>query len=493
MNEKWYKDKEKLYLVIVMTIYIIFGSITVYFHEPFCDEAQAWLIARDTNVLEMFSLMRGEGSPMLWHLLVNILTTLNLPYVSMKIFHLLLNVLAVYILNRYAPFNKIIKIGLTFTDVLAYQYLAIARSYVLIPLILFSIAAIYKKRHEKTITYCVLLFLLENICIYTIPLSVVLFISYVIEKIKLKKVHIKEIIIFSIKVILLLLMLSMLLKPSEDAGLYKVIIPKSFFDWVVGAIRALYSIGYTSVGVHVNYFVLAFIGLIVYVIAGLFLWKDKKTLIIFVISTIFVGGVFAFVGQPVFDRHVYIYVIIYIFCVWILDEILKSKLTDFIKKTFLAYWFSMQLAVLLTGVLLEVMYPYSNGDIITKIIKENNYESYELIGIESSRAASISVNFDDKTVLSAENLKKYTYTIWEKDFKNYKKISNENFEYILEYAEKECDGKALFIMRNSERYLEKEPTNADNFLNIASDKVELVYKENNVIQENLMVYKLKED
>ena len=93
MAEKWYKDKEKLYLATLMILYTILGSIIVFTHEPFRDEAQAWLIARDTNVFEMFSLSKYEGSPMLWHFLLNILTSLNLPYISMHIFHFILNFL----------------------------------------------------------------------------------------------------------------------------------------------------------------------------------------------------------------------------------------------------------------------------------------------------------------------------------------------------------------------------------------------------------------
>src|SRR4051812_40575150 len=39
-------------------------------HEPWFDEAQAWLIARDATLWEILGRMSYEGSPPLWHLLL---------------------------------------------------------------------------------------------------------------------------------------------------------------------------------------------------------------------------------------------------------------------------------------------------------------------------------------------------------------------------------------------------------------------------------------
>ena len=52
---KIFKEKYKKILVILM--YLIISFIILLFHENWRDEAQAWLIARDCNLIE---LIRGN-------------------------------------------------------------------------------------------------------------------------------------------------------------------------------------------------------------------------------------------------------------------------------------------------------------------------------------------------------------------------------------------------------------------------------------------------
>ena len=54
-------------------------------HENWRDEAQAWLLARDLSIPELFEQMSYEGHPCLWHLLLMPLVRLGLPYISMAL------------------------------------------------------------------------------------------------------------------------------------------------------------------------------------------------------------------------------------------------------------------------------------------------------------------------------------------------------------------------------------------------------------------------
>lgn len=481
MKEKWYKDKEKLYLVMVMIAYAIIGAIIVCFHEPFRDEAQAWLIARDTNIIEMFSLAKYEGSPMLWHCLVNILTTLGLPYISINIMHLLLNLITVYLLNKYAPFNKYIKLGITFSHMLAYQYLAIARSYILVPLLLCVIAIIYEKRHEKTLLYCSLLVLLQNVCLYSVPIALSLFVSYILEKIKLKKLDYKCVITFVACALIIIFSLGLLISSSHGEQLYHTEFPHTFGEVVEGAIKALQSIGFIFFPVGDFENLKAVLGLIMLCLATLSLLKDKKTLVIFLASTIVIGGIFAFLNLEILYRHAYMYLVVYLFSCWISKEHnLKEWGKNTAVLTIVMYFFGIQVVLLLTSVIYECGLEYSNSRSIYKFILENNYEDYKIIALHSPYASSVLPYFKDKTMLATEDNKEYTYVVWNKDFSHSNLTNYLEIYYSINIAIREYDGKVLFI-------------GFDTKYESINNRLELIYplKEEENIEETLYLYKLK--
>src|SRR5438105_2551057 len=83
--------KEK-YQVIVFAIYLTLLAIAVSHHEPWMDEAQAWLLAKDLGFKELFlKYLRYEGSPGLWHLILMIPAKLGLPYFTINILSALIS------------------------------------------------------------------------------------------------------------------------------------------------------------------------------------------------------------------------------------------------------------------------------------------------------------------------------------------------------------------------------------------------------------------
>ncbi len=59
-------------------------SVLAWRHEPWADEAQAWLIAKDSSVLNLFlNQLRYESTPGLWHLLLMPFAKLGAPYWTM--------------------------------------------------------------------------------------------------------------------------------------------------------------------------------------------------------------------------------------------------------------------------------------------------------------------------------------------------------------------------------------------------------------------------
>ena len=88
------KRRNILYACVLLA-YVLFNLSFILCHENWRDEAQAWLLARDLSIPELFEQMSYEGHPCLWHLLLMPLVRLGLPYISMNILSLLIMAAAV--------------------------------------------------------------------------------------------------------------------------------------------------------------------------------------------------------------------------------------------------------------------------------------------------------------------------------------------------------------------------------------------------------------
>jgi len=156
-------------------------------HLSWADEAQAWLIARDCSLREIFlHRLHYEGTPGLWHLLLWVLVRLGMPFEGLHWVSAVLAVGGVVVWLRYSPFSRVLKLLFPFTFFMAYQYAVVMRSYVLFPLLVFSACALmglgygpYAEKHTpRPIWLAVVLGLLANLCMYGTMCAVGLAIVY---------------------------------------------------------------------------------------------------------------------------------------------------------------------------------------------------------------------------------------------------------------------------------------------------------------------------
>ena len=144
-------NKSRIFSFWATFFYALLTSIVAIYHEPWRDEAQAWLIARDLDIISLFKQMRYEGTPALWHLILFPFAKLNFPYCTITIIHLVIAISMVYLFVSYAPFSRITKLLFIFSYYIAYEYAIIARNYNIAILLLFLIAIFYKERFEHQI------------------------------------------------------------------------------------------------------------------------------------------------------------------------------------------------------------------------------------------------------------------------------------------------------------------------------------------------------
>lgn len=189
---KEFVKKNKVNLVVILC-YSIITFIILLFHESWRDEAQAWLIARDLNIIEIFGQMKYEGHPVIWYLILVPFAKLGLPYVTVKIVSWLICNIAVWLILKKAPFNLILKILFILSMPMIYLYPSISRSYCLIPLAITIVAIYFGQRHEKPIQYILsILFLANTHVIMYGMVGILLLLFYIEELIQNRKTNSKE-------------------------------------------------------------------------------------------------------------------------------------------------------------------------------------------------------------------------------------------------------------------------------------------------------------
>lgn len=165
---------------VCLALYGCLLASMIRHHEPWADEAQAWMLARSLSLWQLFhTYLHYEGSPGLWHLLLWCLVRLRVSYGGMHWICGLIAVCGVYVLLFYAPFPRWFKFALPFSFFFAYQYAVVARNYVLVPLLLFGVAALWKR---SPILLALLLGLLANVAGHTAAISFGFAVVYAVEQ-----------------------------------------------------------------------------------------------------------------------------------------------------------------------------------------------------------------------------------------------------------------------------------------------------------------------
>lgn len=209
--------KSNRLLTIIFAIYAILLAFAVACHEPWMDEAQAWLLVRDASLTEIFTkYLRYEGSPGLWHLILWVPAKFGFPYFTINIISAVFSAAAVWIFLRYSPFPLLIKIPFPFSYFIFFQYAVVARSYCLIAPLLFLIAIKFKTRIEKPFVFTLLLCLLANVSAHTFLIAGGLIAVHLLDVLKswkeldkaTKLKNIKAILLFGLTAILIVLVLA---------------------------------------------------------------------------------------------------------------------------------------------------------------------------------------------------------------------------------------------------------------------------------------------
>ncbi|MGO9611189.1 MAG: hypothetical protein ACLPT4_16330, partial [Verrucomicrobiia bacterium] len=155
---------EALFCYSLVGAFVVLGVIGVLHHAMWRDEVYPWLIARFSNSLrDLYLTARYDAHFMLWHVVLWILSRFTHNCQAMQWLHLALATGSVWVLVRFSPFTRVQKALYCFGYFAVFEYCLIAREYICIVLLLFSLCAVREWRKDSYVAQAVILFLLCNI------------------------------------------------------------------------------------------------------------------------------------------------------------------------------------------------------------------------------------------------------------------------------------------------------------------------------------------
>jgi hypothetical protein len=296
-------------LLLLIVVYTTLLAVGVSHHEPWFDEAQAWLLGRDSQALQLINEhLRYEGSPGLWHFILSFPAKSGWPYASMHVLAALLALAGLVIFLLHAPFPLPIKMLFPFSYFILYQYAIVARSYVLLPPLLFGLATLHPKRRARPVLYTGLLALLANVSLHGLLLSfsfaIVECLDWIRQRKQLTPQQLKHHILGYAALLLAGLLAAWQLRfPTDHSAVH----PKSNYD-------VIFALSFTARFLNNA---LTEQGMVSSGIVGLSLWHFWQTGVFrfFALPVLLIGHLFAFVYSS--PWHEGILFLLWIFCLWI--------------------------------------------------------------------------------------------------------------------------------------------------------------------------------
>lgn len=138
-------------LVSTLAAYSAMLLVGISHHEPWADEAHAWLLSRDLGYRYLiFHQLAYEGHPPLWGTILWVATHwFHLPYQYLGWIGGLCGLAGCWFFCRYSPFPLFVRVLFPFTYFMAYQYAIVARPYVLLPLFVFAAAHFFAGAEQR--------------------------------------------------------------------------------------------------------------------------------------------------------------------------------------------------------------------------------------------------------------------------------------------------------------------------------------------------------
>ncbi|NOY75001.1 MAG: hypothetical protein GXP32_04325 [Kiritimatiellaeota bacterium] len=427
------------------SIFLLYAGFTfalVIYHEPWMDEGQAWLIARDLSISGVFSQMQYEGTPALWHFLIMPLAKSGLPYFSMRLLHYIIALVIVWIALFKSPYPIYLKVVLVFSFMLGFEYVVVARNYSISLLLIFILAHLHDGRLKSPWIYAVSLGLLFNTNVHSFGLAAAMTAGFIYALCRESgKSNSRKILFCAIPLVAAFLAMLQLISSPDNIhfGMFQNFDLEALFVALVDGFTAVDFQGCVADGV----LSLLLLSLFWFVYV---LWRERAfhPLMVMISSYAWLFYIFVFKHSGSFRHHVFLLITV-LYCLWILlSSSPKMKHRDG-----LCWAFSLPLLcsiwVTLNFAILEFQGPFSRSSDVAEYIKDSGSTYQSFVCHQSYYACGI-LPYRPERKFWYPDIRSYgTFITWNKDFRENQNILLGD---ILRRVRQARLKKTLFILRN---------------------------------------------
>ena len=492
------KIKQNKWNIIITFIYaIVTFIITIFFHEKWRDEAQAWLIARDLDLFGIIKQMSYEGHPPLWHLILAPFAKLGFPYITESIISWAIMVVTVWIFLNKSPFKKEIQILIILIAPFIYLYPTIARNYCLIPLALVLIATYYPQRKEKMIQYCLSILLLAYTHVLMLAMVGMLYLFFFLDEIFYTKKNKSEkknlIIVLSIVVVGLLILFFILIGSlnkntqiplNSEKTIVNINKVKLLFNSITGQL-----FGATSNTKGFEFYFFIFV--ILLIICQLRI--NAENFIIAFASTIWQIIIYLFVYGASYQKTSTLLLIV-IFIAWInYYNTNKKEENIFFEKVNTIVKIGCAVALVINAMLgiTEINYDikdnYSNAKEAAQYINNNTEDETVFVCMDSSTSSAIIPYTKNKKFWNPVSEKFFTYITWDNS-----STTNYSTDEIIKKVENNFNKQDNLYLIENDELVNNEAENIKKLQqrNIISEELHNT-KGNSIVKgESFTIYKI---
>ena len=388
-------------LPALLTFFII-SAFGIYNHELWLDEAQHFLIARDSNSLtDLYYNMEYDGHVRLWNILLFFIThDISMSPISMKVFHLMIICTTVFIFLRYAPFDNITKLLIISGYFFLFEYNLISRNYSLGILFLFTSCKLLTKENKNLLWIGLLLILMCNTHLFFVFSALALFMCILYGRIKQRNLNLQFFVFLLFFVIAISSVIIQIKIPSDNTYFH----PEQIrFNSISNISSAFYGLakGFLPVPISIkgdfwNHFIFdklssylkVILAFILFVYPCLLLRKSKVGLLFYGVC-IFLLLVFLFIAQMWASRYFGMFFIFFLTASWLagnesvnvfsIEKLREGKLRG---KVFYGFFYFLLVCHLFSGIYAygsDVVRPFTEAKNATQYLESHHLDKKIII------------------------------------------------------------------------------------------------------------------
>ena len=405
------KNKKIFLQFIIFILYAIFTFIMILHHEVWGDEAQAWVVVRDSSFLEMLGHVRTEGHPLLWYFLIlpfaKLVHSFNAVFL-MQFLNWFFVLLAAGFLIFKSPFNIFCKSCILLSSGFLYWYPVIARSYCIIPILIFLAAYFFNKQDKQPYIYSLIIILLANTHVIMFGFCFALSCIFALHA-KTKK----QKIAFALVVLSLLCVAGYLYGSQNENFIVK---HSQHLSGIIGFLKVYSRVVFNIYGIS-NLLVLLMFGLFLIFCSVVFYNKDKRVFFVYLANLIYQFGVYMFVWGSL-PQRVYIILFSIVFGFWVIYEKTVNSKLNFYLSLMIALSFLLTFGDGLKMLKDDYVKDFSGGKKTAEFILKNVPQNSVILSNDPVTSTSVSAylfeNKDKYKFWYNGYNDFYTYTLWNK-------------------------------------------------------------------------------